>query len=307
MFVADAHADTLYALAIQGTEPQHLMVNRDRLEKGCVGLQTYALFTGRGGPMGTPYQDGIRMMAKIDALGVPIIRGALPDAPPDTPMGVISVEGGELFEGKIERLREFHAMARIRMIALTWNFENEIGHPSKGGTRNPLKPFGHELLLAMDELGILADVSHLNEAGFYHAAELARNPIIASHSNLKTLCDNHRNLTADQVKLIIEKKGFIGINFYAKFLAKGRAATTDDVLRHIDGIMALGGEHVLGFGSDFDGIDEWPDGLASPADFPALIELLLRHGYSEDQVRAIAGLNLWNVLKRAEAAALVSP
>ena len=77
-------------------------------------------------------------------------------------------------------------------------------------------------------------------------------------------------------------------------------ATLEDVLRHIDAIMELGGEKVLGFGSDFDGISAWPEELASPADFPRLIDLLARRGYTDEQLRGIAGLNYWRFLKAAE-------
>ncbi len=303
MFVADAHADTLYALAIDKRRRERLAVTPERLRVGGVGIQTFALFAGAKGPSGTPYQDGLDMMAQIENLGVPVLRRALPDTPPDTPMGIISIEGGEVLEGKLERLHEFHTQARIRMVALTWNHENEIGHPSKHGSKEKLKPFGRELLREMDYLGILVDASHLSDACFFDAAERAKLPIIASHSNLRKICPVSRNLTDEQVKLIIERGGFIGINFYSHFLAEDRDATLDDVLRHIDGICELGGERVLGFGSDFDGIESWPEGLADPSDFPRLIELLLGHGYTQRQVEGIAGLNLWNVLKRAERAA----
>lgn len=302
MFVADAHCDTLYSIAVDEKAPTDCMITARRLEQGGVGLQTFAMFAGSKGMSGAPYEKGCAMLAARDRLGVPLYLGDLPERPPQTPHGVISIEGGEMLEGKISRLHEFYEKAHIRMIALTWNNENEIGHSAKSGSQEGLKPFGLELLKEMDQLGVLADVSHLNEAGFWDVAEHGALPIVASHSNLKGLCGHRRNLTDDQVRAIIEKKGFIGINFYSCFLREDGAATLDDVLRHIDGIAELGGIDVLGFGSDFDGIDEWPEGLGNPGDFPALLELLIRHGYSQEDVEKIAGLNLWNVLKRAEAA-----
>lgn len=123
----------------------------------------------------------------------------------------------------------------------------------------------------------------------------------ASHSNCRWLTDTPRNLRKEQVRALIERKGFIGINFYADFLAKDRPATLDDVLRNIDEICAMGGEDILGFGSDFDGIETWPEGLGNPADFPNLLELLDKHGYSQAQLEKIAGLNYWRFLKAAEA------
>ena len=300
MFIADAHCDTLSSIAIWGRDPKDCAVTAERMKAGGVGLQTFAMFTALKGPESTPYQDGVRMAAAIDKLGVPVFTGRLPDAAPDYPAGVISIEGGEMLEGKMERLDEFYASTGVRMIALTWNFENEIGHPAKQGPEKGLKPFGLELLKEMDKKGIYADVSHLNEAGFWDIANNMNLPPIASHSNARALCEHTRNLKDEQIKAVIEKKGYIGINFYSAFLAKGRPATLEDVFAHIDYIAQMGGIDVLGFGSDFDGIDEWPEGLAHPGDYENLISLLRNHGYAEKDIAAIAGGNLWRLLKRAD-------
>ena len=303
MFIADAHCDTLYEIAIHGTRPEDCVVTPGRMARGGVGLQTFALFAGRKGPQGTPYADGVAMLGAIPRVGTPVLTGDLPDAPPAEPTGIISCEGGEMLEGSIDRLLEFHGKARLRMIALTWNFENEIGHPAKLGPKGGLKPFGFELLKAMDALGILPDVSHLNEAGFWDVCERAALPPIASHSDCRWLCDVPRNLRKEQARAIIDRGGFIGVNFYSRFLREEGPATLDDVVRHVDALCELGAEHALGFGSDFDGIDEWPDGLAHPGQFPALLDALRRRGYSEQTLQNLAGLNLWNLLKRAEQAA----
>ena len=300
MFVADAHCDTLYQIAIKGMRPNQCVVTPGRLESGGVGLQTFALFAGREGPKGTPYADALAMLAAASWLNAPMLTGALPDLPPQKPMGIFSCEGGEMLEGSLERLAEFQQAARLRMIALTWNFENEIGHPAAKGAKPGLKPFGMKLLGAMDRYGILADVSHLNEAGFWDVCEHTSLPPIASHSDCRWLCDVPRNLKRDQVRAIIDRGGFIGINFYSDFLRADGPATLDDVVRHIDALCELGGEHVIGFGSDFDGIERWPEGLGDPSGFPALLEALRKRGYNESTLEGIAGLNLWYLLKRAE-------
>lgn len=297
MFVADAHCDTLFNIAIKGMAPGKCAVTPKRLSQGGVGLQTFALFAGREGPKGTPYADGLAMLAASSWLDAPMLTNDLPDLPPTTPMGVFSCEGGEMFEGSLERLTEFQLAARLRMIALTWNFENEIGYPAVGGERKGLKPFGFELLRAMDEAGVRADVSHLNEAGFWNLMERAELPPIASHSDCRWLCDVPRNLTREQVKAIIERNGYIGINFYSSFLRADGRATLEDAVRHIDAICEMGGEHVLGFGSDFDGIEAWPDGLGDPTGFPLLLDALRGRGYSEETLANIAGLNMWRMLK----------
>ena len=300
MFVADAHCDTLYQIAIKGMRPNQCVVTPGRLESGGVGLQTFALFAGREGPKGTPYADGLAMLAAATWLNAPMLTGALPDLPPQKPMGIFSCEGGEMLEGSLERLAEFQQAARLRMIALTWNFENEIGFPAAKGAKPGLKPFGMKLLAAMDRYGILADVSHLNEAGFWDVCEHTSLPPIASHSDCRWLCDVPRNLKRDQVRAIIDRGGFIGINFFSDFLRADGPATLDDVVRHIDALCELGGEHVIGFGSDFDGIERWPEGLGDPSGFPALLDALRRRGYNESTLEGIAGLNLWYLLKRAE-------
>ncbi len=301
--ICDAHCDTLFAIAIEGKAPEACTVTRERMARGGVSVQTFALFCGRKGPQGTPYRDALDMLAAVPQVGVPMITGALPDERPETPSGILSCEGGEMLEGSLARLDEFQQKVRLRMLALTWNFENEIGHPAKEGPKGGLKPFGFELLRAMDDYGILPDVSHLNEAGFWDVCERAALPPIASHSDCRWLCDVPRNLRKEQARAIIDRKGFIGVNFYGFFLKEDGVSALDDVVRHVDELCELGAEDVLGFGSDFDGIETWPEGLAHPGDFPALMDALARRGYGEALLDKLAGGNLWRVLKAAEAAA----
>lgn len=299
--VCDAHCDTLSHLVSGGTL-ENATVTPERLAAGGVSLQVFALFATYGRGI-EPYEKARRMLSAAGEFPVPVLTGALPAALPDAPTGVFSIEGGEILQGSLERFAEFDAAARVRMIALTWNFENEIGHPAKNGPEGGLKPFGLSLVREMNRKGVLCDVSHLNEAGFWDVIEHSTLPPVASHSNARALCEHTRNLTEAQIRAVIEKKGYIGVNFYSAFLASGRAATLEDVYRHVDAILQLGGEDVVGFGSDFDGIDAWPEGLANPADFPALLNFLAaRGGYAPEVLEKIAGGNLFRVLKAAEAA-----
>ena len=304
-FIADAHCDTLYERAIHHTSPENCVVTKERMQAGHVGLQTFALFTGRKGTNGTAYQDGKDMLKESYALEVPVLRGKLPEAFPQEPTGIISCEGGEMLEGSLDRLAEFDDETRLRMITLTWNFENEIAYPGKSGSLEGLKPFGFELLAEMDRRGILPDVSHLNDAGFWDVVNHAKMPPIASHSDCRWICNHSRNLTMDMVKAIIDRKGFIGINFYGSFLSETEPYTLDQLRRHIDEMYELGAEDVLGFGSDFDGIDTWPEGLSNPADFPNVMEMLASHGYTDAQLEKLGWRNLWRVLKTADDARAV--
>ena len=298
MYTTDAHCDTLFEIAIKGRRPEDCCVTPERLRAGDVSIQTFAMFTSYRN--GHPYEDGLAMKAAFKRLPLPQIFGQLPEEMPAEPTAILACEGGEMLKGDLNVLAEFDDDVRLRLLTLTWNFENEIGTAAKVNATDGLKPFGIELLHEMDRRGVCADVSHLNEAGFWDVIKYAKLPPVASHSNCRWLCDVPRNLWKDQVKAIIERGGFIGVNFYADFLAEDGRATLDDVLRNIDEICSLGGEDVVGFGSDFDGIEAWPDGLDNPDKLPALLVLLRDRGYTQAQLEKIAGRNYWRVLKTAE-------
>lgn len=298
MFTTDAHCDTLYGIIVEKKSPEKCIVTIENLQKGNVNLQTYAMFTSFRRK--DPYADGIQMKELYKTLPIKRLDSALPNEIPTEICGILSCEGGEMLRGSIDILREFDDDVHMRLLALTWNYDNEIGTPAAVDATTGLKTFGFELLKEMDRRGIAADVSHLNEAGFWDVIENAQVPPLASHSDCRWLCDHRRNLTKEQVRALIDRNGFIGINFYPYFLTGCETAEIDDVVRHIDAVCELGGEDILGFGSDFDGIEVWPNGLETPADFPALIERLRSMGYRRETLEKIAGLNYWRYLKSAE-------
>ena len=301
MFIADTHCDTLYSMLFEAWS-ERFMASKEKLLEGKVNLQTFALFAGARQFKDTPYENARRMIEASKTLEIPFITGALPETPPKTLYGVYSIEGGEVLEGKIERLYELDDELRLRMIALTWNYDNQIGTPAKIDAVTGLKPFGFELLKEMDARGIYADVSHLNERGFWDVYENMNLPPIASHSNCKSLCGSYRNLKDDQVDAIIEKNGYIGINFYPHFLKDGGEDTSvEDVIRHIDYIAGRGGIHVIGLGSDYDGIEVQPKGMETAACMYTIAEALSKHGYADQHVEGIMGMNLWRLLKKGDA------
>lgn len=301
MFIADTHCDTLYSMLFEAWS-EGFMASKEKLIEGKVNLQTFALFAGARQFKDTPYENARRMIETSKTLDIPFITGKLPDNPPETLYGVYSIEGGEVLQGKIERLKELDDELRIRMIALTWNYDNQIGTPAKIDSVTGLKDFGFELLKEMDARGIYADVSHLNERGFWDVYENMNLPPIASHSNCKALCGSYRNLNDDQIKAIIGKNGYIGINFYPHFLKDGGEGTSvEDVIRHIDYIAEKGGIHVIGLGSDFDGIEVQPEGMETAACMYKIADNLKQHGYSDKDIEGIMGMNLWNLLKKGDA------
>ena len=144
----------------------------------------------------------------------------------------------------------------------------------------------------MQRLGMAVDTSHLNEGGFYDIFARTDRPPMASHSCCRALCDHCRNLTDDQLKLLIREGGYVGINFYPSFLSPEGTADCDLIARHIDHICQLGGEKIVGFGSDFDGIETTPADLRHPGELGNLTEALRRLGYSEEAIAGVAGGNL---------------
>lgn len=169
----------------------------------------------------------------------------------------LTVEEGGILEDRLERLEELYQKG-IRLITLTWNYENCLGYPGCHPEMNKkgLKPFGIEALGRMEELGIIVDVSHLSDGGFEDVCRYSRRPFLASHSNARSICRHNRNLTDEMIRQLAEKGGFTGINFGGDFLSEDGRSTTDAIISHIRHIVKVGGREVVGIGTDFDGVED---------------------------------------------------
>jgi len=200
---------------------------------------------------------------------------------------MLSIEGCEVFERGLHVIQRYRDLG-VRMAAITWNHENALATPHCINATDGLKPFGLEAVREMQRLKIAVDISHLNEAGVNDILTKTDVPPMASHSCCRALKDHTRNLTDEQLKAVFSAGGFVALNFYPAFLADG-PCTMDTLVDHFDHMLAMGGEGKIGFGSDFDGITSKPEGLDNPADFPALLDVMRRRGYSEQQVKSIAG------------------
>ena len=206
---------------------------------------------------------------------------------------ILTIEDAVELDGKIERVDEVYEDG-VRMIALTWNFENSVGYPN---SRDPeehlkrgLKPFGFEAIARMNELGIVVDVSHLSEAGFYDVAKNSKKPFAASHSCARALKDHPRNLTDDQLRVIGDTGSVVGVNFYDQFLNDRNGRTTvDDVVRHILYIRDHAGIDSVALGSDFDGIESTLE-FRDFSGFPDILAALEKH-LSGDEIDKISHKN----------------
>ena len=157
-----------------------------------------------------------------------------------------------------------------------------------------LTAHGRDFVREMERRSILPDVSHLSERAFWDLMELTEKPVAASHSDAKALSPHPRNLTDEQIKALIQRKGFIGLNYYTEFV--GGDGTMEALIAHAEHILSLGGEDVLGLGGDWDGCGSLAAGLRGVEDMPRLYEALLRRNYKEELLKKIFYGNLLRLL-----------
>ena len=217
---------------------------------------------------------------------------------------MMTVEEGAVYEGKLENLYALYDKG-VRMSTLTWNFANELGWPNPA-VEEPLaqqKPdfihgltdTGKSFVEEMERLGILIDVSHLNDAGIRDVFSLTRGPVIASHSNARGLCSHLRNLTDENIRKIGERGGVIGINYLVDFLEEeGKIGRIDRMIDHMLYIKNLAGMDTVALGSDFDGFGE-PCELSGAEALPLLASQMERRGFSADEIEKVFSKNALRV------------
>ncbi len=211
---------------------------------------------------------------------------------------LLTVEDGVFIDGKIERVQEVYDMG-VRLITLMWNFENSVGFPCSDDPEahlKGLKPFGIEVVEKMNELGMIIDVSHMSEGGFYDVAKHSKKPFVASHSCARALCNHRRNLTDDQLKTLGNAGGIAGVNFECSFLKEGsNCATYDQIIEHLLYMKDKAGIDAVGFGSDFDGIEDNGE-LVNYSGFKTLLERM-EGKFTYDEIDKICRGNALRVIK----------
>jgi len=211
----------------------------------------------------------------------------------------LTIEEGEAIEGSLKNLRNFYDLG-VRLMTLTWNYENSIGYPNcrEEFRDKGLKTFGLETLEEMNRLGMIIDVSHLSDGGFYDVSRYSKKPFVASHSNSRAVCNHSRNLTDDMIRTLSEKGGITGINFEKSFLIEGGSkSAVKDMVKHINHIYNIGGIDVLSLGSDFDGINPKNLEISNMGEIDKLITALQKEGYNESYIEKILYKNALRVIK----------
>lgn len=211
---------------------------------------------------------------------------------------ILTIEDSALVEGKIERIGQLHDEG-VRLMTLTWNYENCFGYPNSADPlahAKGLKDFGKEAVKEMNKKGIIVDVSHLNSGGLKDVVKLTSKPIVASHSCARALSNDQRNLWDDEMKLIADTDGTIGVNFYSEFLRENCFHSyLSDIIEHTKYMVGKVGIDHVSLGSDFDGIDCTLD-LKDFTYMPQLAKELMKN-FKESEVEKICYLNTLRVMK----------
>lgn len=221
---------------------------------------------------------------------------------------LLSIEEGEVLNNNILKLEELYKKG-VRMITLTWNYPNCLGTGNinlnneiedfqklKPNVNEGLTEFGKKVVKRMNELGMIIDVSHLSDKGFFDVIEISSQPIVASHSNSRKIQNVIRNLTDEMILAIHQNKGVVGINYCSDFISDNKGNQIKDIVRHIQHFKELGCLDNVALGSDFDGIDT-PNGLDDCSKMSLLYESLISEGFSMNEIQKIFFKNFIRVLK----------
>lgn len=313
MFICDCHCDTLTELYNKNASlyenEQHFDIKRQIALGG--GLQFCAIyvptevFRYQGGLRYTlclldKYNQEIKKLHEnsIDVLQVRTAEDA-GNVLKHKAATLLAIEEGGAIDGSLEALRCLYELG-VRAITLTWSNRNDIADGiNEEATGSGLTLFGKQVVAEMNRLGILVDVSHISTAGFWSVMETSTKPIIATHSNAKSLCSHPRNLNDEQIKALAQNGGLAGITFAGQFLEEDwRNACIESVYKHIDYMLNLiGNDDHIGFGSDFDGISHPPYNIQGVQDYKPLIDYLSKY-YSDETINKITHQNVINLLQK---------
>lgn len=321
MPLIDLHCDTamkMYRNRLKGEE-YHLLSNNghidlNKLTKGNYFLQCFAMFVvyNEGDPFETCMdmidlfyeeinrnKDRISVVYSFDDIKRNLANNKL--------SALLTIEEGGVVKNKMSSLRNFYRLG-VRMITLTWNFENGIGYPNifmldenkdfhKPNLEGGLTSFGIEMVREMERLGMIIDVSHLSDKGFYDVYNNTTKPFVASHSNARAVCPNVRNLTDDMIIKLNERGGVMGINYATSFIMENKDKTyVNDIVKHIKHIKEIASIDVISLGSDFDGINPNLE-MKDASMLNMLIEELKKENFTDEEIDKITYKNAMRVFE----------
>jgi membrane dipeptidase len=299
MQIIDLHCDTIscFMEASEHTTLRRnsLSIDIDKLQTGHALAQFFALYVNKE-KHHDPFEHCLLMLDRFyqelaqntDTIQLACSYSDLCNAMTQKKIAAfLTIEEGGVLKGKIEYLRIVHRLG-VRLITLTWNYPNEIGFPNceENYCHRGLTEFGQEVVHEMNRLGMIIDVSHLSDQGFYDVAQLSTKPFIASHSNARSMTNHPRNLTDDMIKTLANKGGIMGLNFANRFLGTSPISQIADMVRHLNHIRNIGGTDVLAMGTDFDGIERQLE-IETIGEIGRLADALQRAHWSNEDIEKL--------------------
>ena len=208
---------------------------------------------------------------------------------------LMSIEEGGVLGGDLDKLKQAYQDG-VRLITLTWNYPNGLGEPHCGEQHKKLTPKGIEFVEVMQDLGIIVDCSHLNDAGTEQLGDILDVPFVASHSNAREVTAHTRNLPDNLIKLIANKGGVIGLNFAQSLLGTSPVSRIEDIVKHGLYLINKGGEDVVALGTDFDGIKPNTE-IKDASEMYRLYDAFKEAGLSVEQCEKLFWKNADRLLK----------
>lgn len=223
---------------------------------------------------------------------------------------LLTVEEGGVIENDISRVQKLYDRG-VRMMNFTWNYVNTLStpngfNPETGNstleTHDGLTPLGFEYLSELERLGIIADISHISDAGLWDVLKAAKKPFVASHSNCRALCDNARNLDDDMLRAMAEHGCVAGINFCSPFIhthtsTEDYGVSAERAINHVVHMINVAGEDFPAIGTDFDGVDSFNLEIKNSSYMPLLEKEMRKRGLTENQIEKVMYKNVFGICK----------
>lgn len=328
MKVVDMHCDTIWELYRDHKKggnasilENQLMIDLKKMEAGDYGLQNFALYVNLEEAGERPFEYCMELLdtfymemeAHEDRIG---IVKSYSDIEKNWNRGkmsaLLAIEEGGVCQGNLAFLRDFYRLG-VRMMTLTWNYRNELAFPNKkvtladgtkmvqADTENGLTPTGIQFVEEMERLGMIVDISHLNDAGIWDVFAHTEKPFVASHSNARALASHPRNLTDQMIRKLSERGGVMGINYYSRFLRDIGPGEPDlgrvpDMVEHMKYIKNVGGIQCMGLGSDFDGVDCELE-MKDASMLGMLADAMSKAGFTTGEIEAVFHENVLRVYR----------
>lgn len=326
MKVADMHCDTiseLFHARERGEQvsilENHLHMDLKRMQKGDYLLQNFAMFVHLG-KTEDPFHYAMQLVDlfynELEPYSERIgIVKSWKDIEENRKAGkmsaMLTLEEGGICKGDLACLRDFYRLG-ARMMTITWNFPNELGFPNGKDesvsparavpdTEHGLTETGIAFVQEMERIGMIIDISHLNDAGIWDVFHYTKKPFVASHSNARALAHHPRNLTDEMIRALAERGGVAGINYYAPFLKDADKkmplqGLCSDMVAHMKHMKQIGGIGCIGLGSDFDGINTATE-MKDCSGMQFLADEMSREGFTTGEIEAVFHDNVLRVYR----------